>query len=335
LSHPDRADETAPEGRADRVLVTGAAGFIGSTLVDRMLAEGREVVGFDSFDPFYPEKQKRANLAAALDSDRFRLIEGDIRDADAVAGVFARGEPSGVVHLAALAGVRPSLERPGAYADVNVTGTAVVLEQAARRGAPRVVFASSSSVYGEREGGPFRETDPVERPVSPYAATKRAAELVAHSFHHAHGLPVICARIFTAFGPRQRPDLAVRKFAERMLAGEPVPIYGDGSSLRDFTFIDDLVDGLLRALDSDLGFEILNFGAGRTVSVLEVVKTLERELSLSADLDWQPPQTGDVRRTWADIDASRRALGYDPRVSFEEGVRRFAAWLLGEEGDEQ
>jgi UDP-glucuronate 4-epimerase len=312
--------------RAGRVLVTGAAGFIGSTLVDRLLAEGRDVVGLDSFDPFYPRPLKEANLAGARDAQRFTLIEGDIRDADAVARAFG-GDVDGVVHLAALAGVRPSLERPAEYADVNVTGTSVVLAEASRRGAPRVVFASSSSVYGEREEGPFRESDPVERPVSPYAATKRAAELVAHTFHHAHGLPVVCARIFTAFGPRQRPDLAVRKFAERMRKGEPVPIYGDGTSLRDFTFVDDLVDGLVRALDSDLGFEILNFGAGRTVSVLEVVKTLERELGVAAEVDWQPRQTGDVPRTWADVSAARARLGYDPQVSFEQGVGRFAAWL--------
>ena len=312
--------------RAGRVLVTGAAGFIGSTLVDRLLAEGREVVGFDSFDPFYDRAQKEANLAGARDAERFRLETGDIRDPDAMARVFA-ADFDGVVHLAALAGVRPSLERPAEYADVNVTGTAVLLSEAARRGAPRVVFASSSSVYGEREQGPFRESDPVERPVSPYAATKQAAELVAHSFHSAHQIPIVCARIFTAFGPRQRPDLAVRKFAERMLKAEPVPIFGDGTSLRDFTFVDDLVEGLVRALDSDLAFEVLNFGAGRTVSVLEVVKTLERELGVRAEIDWQPRQTGDVSRTWADVSAAREALGYDPQVSFEEGVKRFAAWL--------
>ncbi len=210
---------------------------------------------------------------------------------------------------------------------MNVTGTACVLSAAACNGAPRVVLASSSSVYGERENGPFRETDPVERPVSPYAATKRAAELVAHTLHHAHGLPVVCARIFTAYGPRQRPDLAIRKFAECMLSGQPLPVYGDGSSLRDFTFVDDLASGLLLALDSDIGFEILNLGAGRTVSVLEVVKTLERELRLSAQIDWQPPQTGDVPRTWADVGAARTALGYEPSVTFEEGVRRFVKWL--------
>jgi UDP-glucuronate 4-epimerase len=311
----------------DRVLVTGAAGFIGSTLVDRLLGEGREVVGYDSFDPYYPEEQKRRNLARALRSASFRLERGDVRDAAAVDRLFAAGGFRAVVHLAALAGVRPSLERPAVYADVNVHGTAVVLQAAAARGVPHFVFASSSSVYGEREDGPFRESDPVERPISPYAATKRAGELVAHTFHHAHGLSVTCARIFTVYGPRQRPDLAIRKFAERMRRGEKVPIYGDGQSLRDFTFVDDLVDGLVRALDRDLGFAVLNLGAGRQVSVLEVVKLLEQELKLTAELEWLPAQLGDVRRTWADIGAAREALGYAPRTAFEAGIGRFAEWL--------
>jgi UDP-glucuronate 4-epimerase len=313
--------------RPRKVLVTGAAGFIGSTLVDRLLAEGREVVGLDSFDPYYPEDLKRRNLAAALDAEAFRLERGDIRDAASLGRLFSDEDFEGVVHLAALAGVRPSLERPAAYADVNVHGTALVLEAATRCGGPRFVFASSSSVYGEREDGPFCESDPVERPVSPYAATKRAGELVAHTFHHAHGLAITCARIFTAYGPRQRPDLAIRKFAERMRRGEAVPIYGDGSSLRDFTFIDDLVDGLLRALDTDLGFAILNLGAGRRVSVLEVVKLLEQQLQVSARIEWLPHQVGDVRRTWADIGAARDLLGYAPHVSFEEGIERFVRWL--------
>ncbi len=310
-----------------KVLVTGAAGFIGSTLVERLLAEGRELVGLDSFDPYYPEEQKLRNLALALDHQAFRLERCDIRDAERVGRLFADEAFEGVVHLAALAGVRPSLERPAAYADVNVHGTAVVLEAATRCGSPRIVFASSSSVYGEREQGPFLETDPVERPISPYAATKRAGELVAHTFHHAHGLAVTCARIFTAYGPRQRPDLAVRKFAERMRRGDPLPIYGDGSSLRDFTFVDDLADGLLRALDTDLGFAILNLGAGRQVSVLEIVKRLEEELGVSARIDWLPRQIGDVSRTWADVTAAREALGYAPRVGFEEGIARFVRWL--------
>jgi len=313
--------------RPERVLVTGAAGFIGSTLVERLLAEGREVVGLDSFDPFYPEVQKRRNLEPALRSRGFRLERGDIRDAAAVERAFGLLRPGAVVHLAALAGVRPSLERPAEYADVNVRGSAVVLEAALRHGLPRIVFASSSSVYGEREAGPFRESDAVGKPVSPYAATKRAGELLAHSFHHARGLSITCARIFTAYGPRQRPDLAIRKFAERMRRGDPIPVYGDGASLRDFTFVDDLVDGLVRAVDRDLGFAILNFGAGRQIPLLEVVKRLEAELGVAARIEWLPAQTGDVPRTWADVSAARAALGYDPAVPFEQGVRRFAAWL--------
>lgn len=313
--------------RPECVLVTGVAGFIGSILCERLLGEGRGVVGLDNFDPFYPESHKQANLAAARRSDRFALVRADLRDAAAVREIFTAHRIDAVVHLAALAGVRPSLERPAEYADVNVRGTGVLLEAAVRAGGPRVVFASSSSVYGERSDGPFRESDPVERPVSPYAATKRAGELLAHTFHHAFGLSVTCARIFTAYGPRQRPDLAIRKFAERLLTGKTVPVFGDGSSQRDFTYVDDLVEGLVRAIDRDLGFALLNFAGGRTVTVLEVVSALERELGVTAEIDWQPEQTGDVRRTWGDISAARAALGYQPVIGFDEGLRRMAEWL--------
>jgi len=313
--------------RAARVLVTGVAGFVGSHLAERLLADGREVIGVDSFDPFYPEELKRANLSGALASPRFRLVVADVRDADAVARVAGSARFDAIAHLAALAGVRPSLEHPALYADVNVRGTAVVAEAAVRHGVPRLVFASSSSVYGERQGGPFSERDPVEHPISPYAATKRAGELLLHAVHHASGLSVTCARIFTAYGPRQRPDLAIRKFAARMLRGDPVPVYGDGSQVRDFTYVDDLVDGLVRALDADLGYAILNFGCGRTVSVLEVVEELERALAVKARIDWQPEQRGDVSRTWADVSAARAALGYEPRVALEAGITQFAEWL--------
>jgi UDP-glucuronate 4-epimerase len=308
------------------VLVTGAAGFLGSTLVERLLAEGREVVGLDSFDPFYAEAAKRRNLRAALRHPRFRLEEGDIRDRERVERLFAGGF-DGVVHLAALAGVRPSVERPAEYADVNVRGSAVLFEAAVRHGSPRFVFASSSSVYGEREGGPFREEDRVDRPISPYAATKKAGELLAHSFHAATGLSVSCVRIFTAYGPRQRPDLAIRKFAERMRRGEPLPVYGDGSALRDYTYVDDLVDGLLRALDRELGYAVLNLGAGRAVALLEVVGCLEEALGTKARIEWLPRQPGDVSRTWADVSAARERLGYRPLTPLAEGIRRFVAWL--------
>ena len=309
------------------ILVTGAAGFIGSTLVDRLLAEGREVVGLDNFDPFYAEADKLRNLEHAHTRPGFRLVRGDVREPKDVARVFEEQRIDAVAHLAALAGVRPSLERPAVYADVNVTGTAVVLEAAVRHGAPRVVLASSSSVYGERADGPFRESDPVNRPISPYAATKRAAELVAHTFHHAHDLPVVCARIFTAYGPRQRPDLAIRTFAERMLRGEPIPVYGDGSALRDFTYVDDLADGLVRALDRDLGFRILNLGAGRSVVLRDVIRMLEDALGVEARVETHERRAGDVSRTWADTSAAHEALGYAPATPFEDGIARFVAWL--------
>jgi UDP-glucuronate 4-epimerase len=310
-----------------RILVTGAAGFIGSTLVDRLLAEGREVVGLDSFDPYYVESLKRRNLEAAQQHKAFRLVTGDIRDTKTMNRLFEEGRFDGVVHLAALAGVRPSLERPAEYADVNVNGTTVMLDAACRHGLPRFVFASSSSVYGERSDGPFRESDPVERPISPYAATKRAGELIAHTFHHAHGLPVVCVRIFTAYGPRQRPDLAIRAFAERMLAGRPLSVYGDGSALRDFTYIDDLIDGLVAALDSDVQFHILNLGAGRSVALRDVIACLEDKLGVKADLDHLPPRPGEVTRTWADTGAAREVLGWEPQVSLEDGIARFVEWL--------
>lgn len=312
---------------AASVFVTGAAGFIGSTLVDRLLSEGRRVTGFDSFDPFYPEAQKQRNLAGALASQDFNLVRGDIRDAAALDRAFEAARPEAVVHLAALAGVRPSLERPGDYSDVNVLGTTRVLDAMVRNGVPHAVVASSSSVYGEREDGPFREVDPVERPISPYAATKRAAELVAHTFHHIHGTTTTQARIFTAFGPRQRPDLAIRKFADRMLAGETLPIYGDGTAVRDFTFVEDLVTGLVAALDAPLGFALVNFGAGRTISVNDVVAALERALGISARVERGERQPGDVSKTWADVSVARERLGYAPKTSFDEGIDRFVAWL--------
>ena len=317
--------------RPGSVLVTGAAGFIGSTLTDRLLGQGRRVVGLDNFDPFYPKVFKLDNLRSAGRDSNFRLIEADIRGCGSLAASLRGEEIEAVVHLAALAGVRPSLERPSEYADVNVRGTCDVVELARQLGAGRMVFASSSSVYGERTSEAFTERDATERPISPYAATKRAAELSLHSFHHVHGIEIACLRIFTAYGPRQRPDLAIRKFAELMVAGDPIPVYGDGSSRRDFTYIDDLVDGIVLALDRGRDFQILNLGAGRTVTLLEVIETLEAALGREAKIDWLPRQPGDVSNTWADVSAARAALGYDPRVPFAEGVGRFVAWLAAED----
>ena len=314
--------------RPERILVTGAAGFIGSTLVDRLLAEGRRVVGLDNFDPFYPEETKQANIASALGDPAFEFVRGDIRDPAGVDALFARAPGfDAVVHLAALAGVRPSLERPADYVDVNVNGTSVLFDAAVRHGNPNFVFASSSSVYGERSDGPFKETDRVDSPISPYAASKKSGELIAHAFHHARGIPVSCVRFFTAYGPRQRPDLAVRKFAELMRSGAKLPVFGGGTSQRDFTYIDDVVDGIVRAVDYAVPWGIFNFGAGRTVTVNEMIACLSKSLGVEAKLDHQPMQVGDVSKTWADISHARETLGYDPQTTFEDGVDHFVAWL--------
>jgi UDP-glucuronate 4-epimerase len=310
-----------------RTLVTGGAGFIGSTLVDRLLADGGEVIALDNFDPFYDEAAKRANLAAALRHPHFRLVEADIRDREAIARTMADVRPEGVVHLAAKAGVRPSIERPVEYAEVNVVGTAHLLEAACRLNPlPRFVYASSSSVYGDRPDAPFRETDPVDHPISPYAATKKACELLAHTFHHVHGLPVTGLRFFTAFGPRNRPDLAIAKFARLIDRGEPVPVFGDGTTRRDYTYVGDIVDGIVRALDRCRRHHLYNLGHSSPVELRTMIATLGAALGTTPILKHLPEQPGDVRQTYADISRAEAELGYHPTTPFAEGIARFVAW---------
>ena len=318
-----------------KLLVTCGAGFIGSHLVEACLARGDEVAVLDCFDPFYPRERKEANLAPARGLEGFAgLYEGDIRDRAYVQQVLETSAPDAVIHLAALAGVRPSLEAPGRYCDVNLTGTAVMLEEAANAGVGRFLFTSSSSVYGARPRGPFQEDAEADQPLSPYGASKRAGELLAYAFHHARGLSVTCLRIFTAFGPRQRPDLAIHKFARLMLEQKPLPIFGDGTAERDFTYVSDVVDGFVRALDRVDGFHIYNLGRGAPVTVNETIDLLERELGVAAVREYLPPQVGDAPRTWASIDRARHELGYEPKVSYEEGIREFVAWLRQEGGCE-
>lgn len=310
-----------------RILVTGAAGFIGSTLVDRLLQDGHEVLGLDNLDDFYPPDRKRANLARADSDPRFDLFETDIRDRDAVFRLFETFSPEAVAHLAARAGVRPSLEQPGLYADVNVVGTANLLEAACLvRPLPRFVYASSSSVYGNREGGAFRETDQVDKPFSPYAATKRACELLAHTFHSVYGLPVTGLRFFTAYGPRNRPDLAIAKFTGLIERGQPVPMFGDGSTRRDYTYIDDIIDGVVRAIAHCHSEHIYNLGNSSPVTLAEMVKMLGQALGKDPHIKPMPDQPGDVRQTYADISLAARELGYEPKTPFAEGLRRFVAW---------
>lgn len=322
---------SADTGR--HVLVTGGAGFIGSHLVDRLLADGDTVTALDSFDTFYDPARKRANLRGAARHPRFRLVEADIRDAARVAAAVAEARPDAIVHLAARAGVRPSIEQPALYAEVNVQGTVHLLDSACRLDPrPRFVYASSSSVYGDRPDAPFRETDPVDHPVSPYAATKRACELLAYTFHHLHGLPVTGLRFFTAYGPRNRPDLAVAKFAGLIDRGEPVPMFGDGTTRRDYTFVGDIVDGVVRAVDRCAGCHLYNLGHSDPVELRAMIEAVAAALGKAPRVLRLPEQPGDVRQTYADIARARAELGYEPGTPFGEGLRQFAAWYRGTSG---
>jgi UDP-glucuronate 4-epimerase len=317
-----------------RVLVTGAAGFIGSHLAERLCARGDDVVGVDSFDAFYPRAVKESNLAALRRTPRFSFVEGDIRDPAALARAFGEAggvRPDVVVHLAALAGVRPSLAEPARYADVNLVGTQRMVDAARAAGVTRFVFASSSSVYGRDSVPPFKESDPCLSPLSPYASTKRAGELMLFTAQHLYALDVCCLRFFTVYGPRQRPDLAIHKFARLIDLGSPIELYGDGSTSRDYTFIDDIVDGVVAAIDKTAGvvpaFNVYNLGGSRTTTLLELVELLASALGKRPIIQWRPEQPGDMRRTLADVSLSAAALGYAPRVSIEDGIRRFVAWL--------
>jgi UDP-glucuronate 4-epimerase len=311
-----------------RIIVTGAAGFIGSNLVDRLLAEGNEVTGVDNFDPFYPRPLKEGNLRAALRDANFRLAELDIRYGTAVDRLVRETQPEVIVHLAARAGVRPSIEDPALYTSVNVLGTVHWLEAACRLDPrPRFVYASSSSVYGDRPTAPFRETDPVDHPVSPYAATKKACELLAYTFHHLHGLPVTGLRFFTAYGPRNRPDLAIAKFAALIERGEPVPMFGDGTTRRDYTFVADIVDGIVRAIDRCTGHHLYNLGNSEPIELRAMIDALGEALGKVPCLRQQPEQPGDVRQTYADISRAGDELGYAPRTPFREGLKHFVAWF--------
>ena len=320
-----------------KAVVTGGAGFIGSHLCERLLALGWQVVALDSFDPFYDPAVKRRNVSAMLPDPRFRLVEADIRDAAAVdAGLAAAGAEGAdvVVHLAARAGVRPSIQQPVLYSEVNVGGTAVVLEAARRLGVRRFVFGSSSSVYGNSPTVPFRETDPVDHPISPYAATKRAGELLCHTHAHLYGLSVVCLRFFTVYGPRQRPDLAIHKFARLMAEGRPVPMFGDGGTERDYTYVDDILQGIEGAIgytaEHPGAFEIVNLGESRTTSLARLVELVGDAMGVRPEIDRQPPQPGDVARTFADVTRARELLGYRPTTPVEDGIPRFAEWLRGE-----
>jgi UDP-glucuronate 4-epimerase len=312
-----------------KILLTGGAGFIGSHVCEKLLARGDEVVVLDNFNDFYDPRIKRRNAALIA---KAKLVEGDLRDRERIAALFASENFDAVIHLAAMAGVRPSLLDPLHYVDVNLRGTMILLEELRRRPKTRFVFASSSSVYGANDAVPFKESDDIPHPVSPYASTKRAGELFAWTHHHLYGIPTTCLRFFTVYGPRQRPEMAIAKFVKAISEGKAIPFYGDGSTRRDYTYIDDIVDGVVRSLDRCEGYEIYNLGESATTSLSELVAMIGACVGKEPILDRQPLQPGDVLITYADVSKAREKLGYRPSTPIAAGLERYVAWYRATDG---
>lgn len=310
-----------------RFLVTGGAGFIGSHLCERLIEEGHDVVCLDNFNTYYDPKIKRHNISGLSHQARFRLVEGDILDGPSMHALFDSSRFDTVVHLAARAGVRPSIDDPMLYQRVNIEGTMHLLEAAVKTNVSRFVMASSSSVYGNNEKVPFSEADPVDHPISPYAATKKACELLGYTYHKLHGLPVSCLRFFTVYGPRQRPDMAIHKFTKLIAEGKPIPVFGDGSSRRDYTYIDDIIQGLRQAIDHCQDYQVYNLGESQTIALIDLIGLIERHLGKKAEIQWLETQPGDVRITYADIRKAQNELGYCPTTPVEEGIAKFIDWF--------
>jgi UDP-glucuronate 4-epimerase len=311
-----------------RILLTGGAGFIGSHLTERLIREGHHLVVVDDLNDFYSPQVKRHNLQEMRRAGSFKFVETDICDQTRLEGIFGEDRPDILVHLAARAGVRPSLEQPLLYERVNVHGTALLLELSRQFGVSQFLFASSSSIYGTTSKSPFSEEEANPYPISPYGVTKLAGEKLCYCFSNLYRLPTVCLRFFTVYGPRQRPDLAIHKFASLMVQGKEIPLFGDGRSLRDYTYIDDIVEGIVAALQLKPAFEIFNLGNSSPVALLEMVRLLESKLGKKAAIQFLEAQPGDMPLTFADVSKAARLLGYAPRVSFEKGIERFVEWFL-------
>ncbi len=311
------------------ILITGGAGFIGSHLVDSVLSEGCwRVTVIDDFNDFYSPELKRANIAGHLANPDYRLVEADIRDEKSLAELFAKTDFDVIVHLAARAGVRPSLSEPKLYAETNINGTLNLLELAREHGVNQFVFGSSSSVYGINSKVPFAESDRIHQPISPYAATKAAGELICHTYSHLYDIRCICLRFFTVYGARQRPDLAIHKFSQLISEGKPIPVFGDGTMRRDYTYIDDIIQGVRAAIEYEgSNFEVFNLGESETTELSRLIELLEENLGVKAIIDRQPMQPGDVPATYADITKSRELLRYDPTTKITEGITKFVEWF--------
>lgn len=322
------------------ILVTGGAGFIGSHLCEKLLIEGNKVIIIDNFNDFYDPKIKRNKIKKlmnivsenSINSDKLKVLEGDFRNVEFLNELFDTERIDVIVHLAAMAGVRPSIENPELYYDVNIMGTLNLLEQCRKKHIKKFVFASSSSVYGNNEKVPFSETDIVDNPISPYAATKKSGELLCHTYHYLYDMSIASLRFFTVYGPGQRPDLAIHKFTKLIKENKPIPFFGDGNTSRDYTYIDDIIDGVLKSIEwvveNKKSYEVFNLGGDKTVSLKEMVETIEDTLEIDAIINKLPMQQGDVNRTCADISHSKEVLGYYPKTTFKEGIEKFVNWYL-------
>jgi UDP-glucuronate 4-epimerase len=312
-----------------QILITGGAGFIGSHLAEQLLREGGwRITVVDDLNDFYSPAIKRANLSAMLPDPSFSFVEADIRDTGAMEKVFEGSSFDCIVHLAARAGVRPSLKEPRLYQETNVVGTVNLLELAREHGIKQFVFGSSSSVYGVNCKVPFAESDCVERPISPYAATKAAGELLCHTYSHLYDIRTVCLRFFTVYGARQRPDLAIHKFCKLISEGKPIQMFGDGTTRRDYTYVDDIIQGVRAAMDYDGAMhEVFNLGESETTELRRLVELLEESLGKKAVIDRQPMQPGDVPITFADVSKARKLLGYSPETKIEDGIPKFVSWF--------
>lgn len=322
------------------ILVTGGAGFIGSHLVDKLIKDKNEIIIIDSFNNYYDPKIKENNIkeiketikANNLKTDSLKTYREDIRNEEIIKEIFKNENIDIVVHLAAMAGVRPSINNPKLYYDINITGTLNLLEACKENNINKFIFASSSSVYGNNKTTPFSEDDNVDYPISPYASTKKSGELLCHTYHTLYGISIACLRFFTVYGPRQRPDLAIHKFTNLALQNKEIPFFGDGKSERDYTYIDDIIDGVVKAVnwidEDEIKYDVFNLGESQTISLNKMVETIESKLGRKIKINKLPMQPGDVKRTYADISKSKKVLGYDPSTSFEEGIEKFIEWKL-------
>ncbi|MFV9510459.1 GDP-mannose 4,6-dehydratase [Tepidibacillus sp. LV47] len=311
-----------------RILVTGGAGFIGSHLIDHLLQEGHEIISIDNFDPFYDKNIKLRNIERHFDFNTFNFMELDIRNRDAIFSIFHKYQPEVVIHLAAKAGVRPSISDPYGYVDVNINGTINILDASRDVKVSKFIFGSSSSVYGLNTNIPFSEEDPILLPASPYAATKISGEAIARSYSNCYGLPIVSLRFFTVYGPRQRPDLAIHKFTKMILNQQPIPLFGDGTTSRDYTYVEDIVNGIKAALKKEVSqYEVYNLGNDKPTKLIDLVRLIEEKTNRKAIINWLPMQTGDLPITWADLNKSRKELGYHPKIELNEGLELFIDWL--------